>query len=92
MKFKSSSVKKSETTSTTTTSRSTSKSTWSTNVASMPMWSSPSGFASAAIGTVTTYWGPTRAAFHVSSVSYAVCSTTGLRKCDRAPIGSLPRE
>ncbi len=91
MKFKSSSVKKSETTSTTTTSSSTSSSTCSTNFESMPTCSTPSGLPSSLIGIETMYCSPTRAAFDMSVVSCAICSTTGLRKWVRAPMGSLPR-
>ena len=84
-------MKKSDTTSTTTTSSSTSSSTWSTNAASIPTCRTPRGLPSSLIGIETMYCCPTRAAFDISVVSCAICSTTGLRKWVRAPMGSLPR-
>ena len=43
------------------------------------------------VGIDTMYCWPTRAALDISPCSWAICSTTGLRKCERAPMGSVPR-
>ena len=90
MKFSSSSVKKSDTTSTTSTSNITSSSTRLTNTESMPMCSTPRGSAPKMMGIDTMYCDPTGAICHGTVGSRIAASSAGLWNCTCAPCGSLP--